>query len=372
MLKFLLMKMIFFLVAFSLVSIRVYFSWAGLEREKRGESTSDMVIKSDNFYEEIKYSGKFQLTDDETTFKSISPGGYFKYRRNEVIVKAESNLKGEIEYSIYDGQKKVKPDGEGKKLVAEAVHAMIVQGFDAKARMERIYQQGGKPALLREVDSMRFDPMKILYLNRLFELDSLSPEDLQLISKKIGSLGSDGDKNQLLKKFTTAQLQNQQTAVAYFLIVGGMGADMEKINAIQHYLETDSVTGENKKMVLAISSRLSGDMDKGSLYRQMIAKGMASGPFFDSLLNKISLMGSDLDKSNIYRNLMDSKDMSEEQWIQLLNKISNLESDLDKTNLLIDIAAKMPRTGRVKAAYDKSARSIHDDYNYGRAIRALG
>jgi len=365
------MKLIFFLIAFSLVSIRVYFSWAGLERERRGESTSDMVIKSDNYYEEIKYSGKFQLTDDETGFKSISPGGYFKYRKNDAIVKAESNLKGEIEYSIYDGQKKLSPDGEGKKWIAEAVHEMIAWGFDAKARMERIFQQGGKSALLREIDSVKTDQVKFLYLNRLFELDSLSSEDLQLIAKKIESLSSDGDKNQFLKKFTPVLLQNQKTADAYFLIVGGMGSDMDKISGIQHYLETDSLSRESEDMVLEITSRLGGDMDKGNLYHKMIEKGMAGGPYFDSILNKISQMGSDLDKSNLYRALMNTKNISEDQWIQLLNKISDLGSDLDKTNLLTEIAGKMPKTERVKTAYGKSARSIHDDYNYGRALRAL-
>src|SRR3984893_15194640 len=99
------MKLIFFLIAFLLISIRFYFSWTGKDRERRGLSESNIVIKSDNSYEEINYLGKFQLSDDESTFKSISPGGYFKFRLNELKVKAQSDVRGGIEYQITDGKK---------------------------------------------------------------------------------------------------------------------------------------------------------------------------------------------------------------------------------------------------------------------------
>ena len=178
------MKLIFFLIAFCLVSFRVYLSWSGKDRENRGVSESNMVIRSDHFYEEIKYAGKFQFNEDETAFKSISPGGYFKFRLNDERIKAESNLKGEIEYTIYDGKNNLGLDAEGKKLVAGAIREMINWGFDANARMERIYQKGGVPALLSELDSVKTDQVKILYLNRLLAIDSLSTENISLLTKK--------------------------------------------------------------------------------------------------------------------------------------------------------------------------------------------
>src|SRR5215467_4951542 len=137
------MKLFFFLVAFCLVSFRFYLSWSGKDRERRGISESSMTIKSDNFIEEIKYFGKFQISDDETSFKTISPGGYFKYRKNDIKVKAESNVRGTIDYSIYDGTREVSAEGAGKEILAEAVKEMIYWGFDAEHRMERVYQKGG-------------------------------------------------------------------------------------------------------------------------------------------------------------------------------------------------------------------------------------
>src|SRR5260221_6904096 len=146
--------------------------WFGKDEERRGVCVSNMVVKSDGLYEQIKYSGKFQISDDEKSFKSISPGGYFKYRKNDIKVNAESNLRGGIDYSIYDGDKYVPVEGVGGALLSEAVKEMIAWGFDAEPRMERVYQKGGASALLREVDSMKTDQVKIIYLNRLYAIDS--------------------------------------------------------------------------------------------------------------------------------------------------------------------------------------------------------
>jgi hypothetical protein len=331
------MKLIFFLIAFSLLSIRVYFSWSGKDKEKKGESTSNMVIKSDNFYEEIKYSGKFQLTNDETGFKSISPGGYFKYRKNEVSVKAESNLKGEIDYRIYDGGKNLTLEEEGKKLVAEAIREMIVWGFDAKTRMERIYQKGGSHALINEIDSMKTDQIKAIYLDRIFGSDSSLSEDLPAILLKIGSLGSDNDKSLFLKRISPDQLKNPLIAAAYFLVIEKMGSDMDKAGLLQFILDQDSVTEENAGKILALSAQLGSDMDKASLYRKMISRGLINGQLFDSLLNRVSAIGS----------------------------------DMDKANLLIAISQKIPKIEQVKASYLKAAKTIHNDADYGRVLRAV-
>ncbi|HEX3079070.1 MAG TPA: hypothetical protein VHQ04_01345, partial [Puia sp.] len=178
------MKLIFFLIAFLLISIRYYVSWTGKDRERRGLSESNMVIKSDNFFEEINYLGKFQLSDDESRFKSISPGGYFKFRLNEIKVKAQSDIRGEIEYKIFDGKNDLPLNDEGKILVRKAIKEMIYWGYDAVGRMERVYQKGGSEALLREMDSVKSDQMKILYLKRLYLIDSLPSETEELIVRK--------------------------------------------------------------------------------------------------------------------------------------------------------------------------------------------
>ncbi len=366
------MKLIFFLVAFCLVCVCYYFSWSGKERERRGESTANLVISSDNYYEALKYSGKFQITDDEKGFKSISPGGYVKYRKNEDRVTAESDLEGKIEYTITDGQNKFSANEEqGRKRIAQTVREMIDWGFGGDARMDRIYRNGGIRALLSEVDSMKTDQVRVQYLDKVFDIDSLSSEDLTGLAKKIGTLGTDQEKTRLLNRFSSGQLKNPLIAQAYFHVVQGIGSDMEKVNNLQHVLDIDTVRDANADTIMIIASRLGSDMDKVNLYKNLIDKGLITGPRFDSLVGLTSQIGSDMDKINLYKILMEEKTITESQWISLLNKTAQLGSDMDKSNLLVEIAQKMPRTENVKSAYLKVAKTIGNDPDYGKAMRAV-
>jgi hypothetical protein len=365
------MKLLFFLIAFCILSVRVYFSWSGMERASRGESTSNMLIKGDHFREEMKYSGKFELTEDETSFKSISPGGYLKYSMNDTSVRAESDLQGVIEYTIYEGSEKIPMDARGKARVAQVVREMINWGFDAGPRMERIYKKGGFAALSREVDSMKTDPVRILYLGRLFASDSLSTQERISLIQKIGTLGSDGDKFIFLNKMTPAQFQDTGVARAWFSVVESMGSDMDKMRCLHYALDQVPVSDSNADRILNLTQKLGSDMDKADLYRTMIRKGLDSGARFDRQLELISQMGADMDKINLYEALLEQKNISDEQWILVINKTAGLGADMDKSNLLIYIAQKMPKAEPVKAAYLKAARTINEDSNYGRVLRAV-
>jgi hypothetical protein len=365
------MKLIFFLIAFCLVSIRLYFSWTGKDRERRGISESSIVIKSANFTEEINYSGKFQLLDDESGFKTISPGGYFKFRLNDIRVKAESNLRGDIEYGIQNGNTDIPMNEDGKLLVRQAVKEMIYWGYDADARMERVYQRGGIKALLNEVDSVKPDNIKIIYMSRLFTGDSLPHDEMVFVIKKIKSLGSDMDKSRFLNKVSPDQFKNPSIDSVYFEIISGMGSDMEKSNAIHHLLDQDSLNESNISAVLDISRTMGSEMDKAGVYSKLIDRNLIGGSLFDSLLKQISNMGSDMDKSNLFKKMTGLSPISENQWIGLIQSAATLGSDMDKSNLLIEIAPRMPKTDAVKAAFVKSAKSIGNDNDYGRVMRAL-
>ena len=78
-----------------------------------------------------------------------------------------------------------------------------------------------------------------------------------------------------------------------------------------------------------------------------------------------------MDKLNLYEKLLNENGISDLQWAALLNKASLLGSDMDKTNLLISIAQKMPHTETLKENYRKAAKTIGNDSDYGRAVRAL-
>ena len=365
------MKLIFFLIAFCLVSIRFYFAWSGNDKEKRGITEGKVITKSDHYYEEINYSGKFEISEDENNFNSISPGGYLKFRKNDIMVKAESNLRGEIEYTIYDGKNNLPLNEYTRQFVSLAIREMIYWGYDASERMERIYRKGGAQALLNEVDSVKTDQLKILYLNRLFTIDSLLPGYLTFIIRKITTIGSDPDKVNFLAKITDAHLNNSSIDSAYFDVIKGIGSDRDKAQALQNIINKDSLAKLNIERILLLTGQLGSDMDKASLLQKIIAKELVKDSNYNRLLDLISEMGSDIDKVDLFKELVNQNNLTEQQWINLQDKISMLGSDFDKTNLLIELASRMPQTRELKENYQKTAKTVGNDNDYGRAMRAL-
>ncbi len=147
------MKLIFFLIGFFLIFLRIYLHslWAGA-----GDNHSvTITISNGDDYEKIKYSGQITLTEDEAGIRSMTPGGYIQYRKNDIRLKAESDLQGNITYDIRNDDRPLTPESEGKPVIREAVGEMIAYGFDGKRRMMRIYERGGDSAVLSAMAKLK-------------------------------------------------------------------------------------------------------------------------------------------------------------------------------------------------------------------------
>jgi len=329
------MKLTFFLIAFSLVFVRAYFSLH--KNENDGKGNVSITIKSGSYYEQIKYAGKILLTDDETAFKSISPGGYVKFEKNEIKLTAESNITGEIKYILYDDDHRLPMDSRSAKIIASAIKEMIAYGFDAEGRMERLYQTGGKIALINELTNIKNTGVVNMYMDRIFKSGVLSANEYSVMAEKIKSLNSDIDKVNFLKKYPIPSIENSFVIESWFNGVKSLNADVDKMNALTYLTGSDSIASECFDRVLDISSHLNADIDK----------------------------------MNMYHKLLNKKNISEQQWISLISKASYITSDIDKSNLLTAIAKQMPKTEDIKSAWFKAARTINNNADYGNALRSV-
>jgi hypothetical protein len=361
------MKLTFFLIAFFLVLLSVYF------RSVHGNDNNDgtMTISGDNYYEQIKWSGKVILSEDEKTIAGISPGGYLKFRENDRKLSAESNLQGEISYELYDGHENLILNDSGKRFVAVVLQKMIAFGFQSGGRPERIYKKGGKKALLDELSNIILDNAKGPYLDLFFQTDSLTKDDLAGVLKQIDGLGTDVDKEKYLNRFAADQLKDTAIATAWLGVVGHIGPDFQKSHLLTHFIEQGMASEELFDTVLNITDHLGADFDKENILTRLIDKGDVPGSRFDTLLQVIGHFGSDEEKVKLYTRLMNTGIKTEEQWISLVNKVADIGPDFEKSNLLVQIAQKMPKTGDTRAAFLKVAKTITNDADYGKALRAL-
>jgi len=355
---------------------------------------------------EINYTGEIKFTDDEAAIKSMSKNSYLKYWKNDRKLRVKCNVNGELTYEMFENGQKLNPeDAEGKKFLAEAIQGMISVGFDAQGRMKRIVEKGGLRALLNEVDRLDNDFIKSMYLENLITSDSIHPDQITEIAKKIGKqIGSDFEKGKLLQKFSPTQLKDSLTTKAYFDAVVSVGSDFEKANALKHIikqplskeqfdsalsasntvgsdfekanilkelLHQEIVAGENLSPFLNSVDHVGSDFEKANILKELIDKKQFEGENFANLLGSINRVGSDFEKTNLLKKLANKEFQTEEQWIGLINETAKIDSEFERGNVLVQIAGKMPKSEEVKTSYMNVAKTINSEVDYGKVVKAI-
>ena len=333
------MKLTFFLIAFFLVLLRVYFSWAGYAGHN-SRNDGNIVVTADNFTEEINWSGKVRLSDDEKSIADITPGGYLKFRENDQTFKAESNLQGEIAYTLYDGRENLTLDDSGRRFVAGVLQKMIARGFYSDGRAQRIAQKGGNQALLTEISHMEMDGAAYQYVDLLFNSDSMTETEQVALLKQIGQM-ENNKKEEYLERFTQAQLNDSIVGSYWLTTVKDIFPDDNKKDLLMRYIGqvADSTGLPNNR--------------------------------FDSVVAAAGHIGSDGEREDLYLLLIDSVKKTDAEWISLIRAGAAMDNDNSKSDMLVRIAKKMPIDDSVKAEYKTAARTIRDDAEYGKAMRAI-
>jgi hypothetical protein len=420
---------------------------------------------------EVHYDGEIHFNDSETAIQSISPYGFIKYRKNDREFEAQSNSHGQIDYKFYNDGRQVSLDEKDRqRFLAMAIQDLISYGFDAKNRFDKIYAKGGAPAVLTEVDRLKGDYIKALYMEYLLDGPKLEQENLGEIAKKIGSgLGSDFDKERLLDKFPV--ITDSATTFAYFKAVKTIGSDFNRSNAIRHFydqplndnqgllilnaiktvgsdFEKSQLLGQfpsrylqdtlltdpyldavrsigsdfekanairnlyNQRLtsgqvqqvlfvantlgsdfekanilkeliakenldsavynaLLNVSGGVGSDFEKANILREMIRKKIYAGETFNNLISTINHVGSDFERVNLLKELAGKNIETDEQWIALINACGQIQSSFDKSNFMVELATKMPKNDAVRGSYLKVAKTIPEDAEYGRVVKAV-
>jgi len=254
------MKLTFFLIGFILIFLRVFVGWSGIFRN--GPKTVSITISEGNNYTQLKYSGKIVLTDDETGFQTISPGGFVKFRKNDQFMLAEGTLKGTIQYELSDNGNSLSFDKKGKQFVSGTIHEIIALGFDAEARLERVYAKGGTRALLNEWKLLTGTPVGNRYAARLLSIDTLSATELDAAIGLIGTATPDHEKAGLLMKVPPDCLADSNITVHYFSAIETMQADADKMKVLNHVIDKGALNEAAWLRLIQSAATLKSDIDK--------------------------------------------------------------------------------------------------------------
>ena len=331
------MKLSFFLIALFLVLVRLCLP--GLRLWHHGPNDGNIQMSGDNYREELSWSGRFRLSADERSIAEMTPGGYLKFKENDTSLTAESNMQGEISYALYNGREHLTT--RDTAFIAAQIRKMIGLGLFADGRPERILKNGGNKALLAEIARMRIEGVGTPYVNLLLKSDSLTVEErIELL----GLIGGDDDQTagRILSTFSREQLGDTAVAYAWLAAVEHINDPMTKKQVLLNFIKTDTVN-----------------------------RSWLNSPLYDSILAKTARWDSEFDQKEIYEAVTLLPGKTEDQWIKLIRSVGLIKDDTQKSDLMQKIWLAGPKSDSLKAEYIQAARTIHDDWQYGKTMRLI-
>ena len=309
--------------------------------DSQGKKVTSITSRDNHVLEEIKYSGDFKLNEEETGIVEMSANAFLAYRKNGQQIAAVSDAQGHITYQLNDGDKTTRPSDEGSMLLSQAIREMIMYGFDAEKRMQRVYSKGGIPALLHEIENLNRDDIRKNYFEFMLSKDSLSSQDQRAIALKIGSsLGSDNDKENLLGRFGAERLKDSITNNAWLEAVDRMGSDFSKQNLLTQRINYGMIPPNRINDLLPVIDRLGSDNAKENLLLQIIRQDTLPSECYDKFLETANRMGSDNAKENVLSHLINKASIPGQSADTFLETIDHLGSDNSKENLIGQLIEK--------------------------------
>ena len=151
---------------------------------------------------DIEMRGTVEFTDNDSDIKTISNDGYFRLEQSSngpartYLVRPGSNGVERL-YSVGGASKAL--DADGRAWLARVLPEVIRESaIGAPERVKRILRQQGPGGVLAEVNKIRSDHSRRVYLENLLDYGSLNPENLRESMRLGRKISSDGEKASLL------------------------------------------------------------------------------------------------------------------------------------------------------------------------------
>lgn len=370
-----------------------------------GDGKTTISINDETGRLKLETRGTITFTDDETGIKTISDGGYVRFKKNGNKIYAQSNAAGDVLYSVNDGPAaKVLSDNDSR-ILARAIKEMVNIGYDAKNRVARIYTRSGSAGVLNAIQDITNDWVKRQYFEYLVNDSKLTNDEMVTVAERIGEdLSSDYEKSNLLKKISASYLDNEQTTTAYLHAVKTIGSDFEKAGALKNVVDQPLTPGQyaqtldiindigsdfekagvlkqlishgtpdenNMNSFLVTTDGIGSEFEKAGVLKDVVKQGVPPGNSFNKFLDVTDGIQSDFEKANVLKDVAKANVMSDAQWVALIKATEKVNSDNEKSGAMIEVSKRMPKSEIVRSAYMLSAKSITSDYEYGQAIKAV-
>ena len=322
--------------------------------------------------------GRAEFSEDDSEIVSLSRGGRatFEERTRDGLWRSLtiSERGGGLERTYLENGEAAAFDMEARAWMHAMVQEVVREtGYHAAARVDRIRNQGGVPAVLAEISRIHSSSAKRAYYSALLDGDRLSDRDLEATVRQAGrELESSGDLSAIISKVPVSSTRSG-TREALADALEHIESDGDKSNTILR-LVRDDADRDLVLVALRAARTIESDGDASRVLIQLAPLALAKGD--DSLraefFRAVRTIESDGDTRRVLSVAIKEGRASSELALDLIHTARRIESDGDKSAVLTEIASANLVNGKeLTQEYLDAARSIESDGDYRRAMEAM-
>lgn len=292
----------------------------------------------------IELRGKIELTDDDKDIKSISEDGYLEINKttfgSKRTIVIESLGGGKVKKEYYEGRTK-QPWENGKQWLGEILPELVRSStIGAENRVNRIYNQGGAAAVLREIEKLDGDHTKSHYGRLLLEKNISNADLPAVISTLAEEIDSDYYFSTLLKDSIKKLLASPESANAFYKATEKIDSDYYKSIVLKDALKNYSPSPSQLKAILKSAASINS-----AYYLSVVLTSFMEGKTLDNeTLNEVIAtsknISSDYYRAQVLDRALKNESISKTAVKAAVNAVADVNSDYYKTSVLNSLVEK--------------------------------
>ena len=323
------------------IIVAVFFSIVCSVNQVQAQSTSTSVSINNGVHKyshrsgsqrlSIEYDGEIKIADDDKSIESISRGGYLLIRktsfgeRREIL--AEPSSSG-VSYEYRVGRRVQEWNQEAQEFLADVLLDVIrTTGIGAESRVERFFKKGRLNGVLGEVDNIRNDHIKHVYLKIMLDEYELNDQELVKLAQYVPSeLDSDHYISEVFKDHRDKFLKNDATTNAFLGALRRMDSDHYVTQILTRALRED-LNDDALIKVIEAADVMDSDHYKTNVLKEVLDRRDLSDKLVDAVIKASTEIDSDHYATLIISDALDRPNLSDEAFNNLMDAISRIDSD---------------------------------------------
>lgn len=324
---------------------------------------------------EARIRGKVEFNSDYSDIKAIAPGGSLRINDTRGAVakrfEVEPDANGGLQRTYFVDGRSSEFNAEARQWLSGLLLEMVRQGFDAPARVENLFRQGGAGAVLDEVTRLRSDYVKRVYLTNLLANHRLDSAAAQRVVRYAGrEIASDYDKRNVLVKVAEQYLDDGQVLTEFIQAVGTVNSDYERGQALAAVIKRPNLSGEQWQGALKTVAGMSSDYEKAKLLIRAAESLSSNSVALPAFFTTVNTIDSDYEHRRVLSAVVRNEKLGQERFKLAAKSIAAMSSDYEKAQVLMQVAANSKGDEEIRRVLVDAAKNINSEYERGRVLAA--